>query len=37
MDLKEKIGVRITQLRKEKKLSQQKFMILIFLDLNISS
>jgi transcriptional regulator with XRE-family HTH domain len=30
MDLKEKIGVRITQLRKEKKLSQQKFMILIF-------
>ncbi len=25
MDLKEKIGVRITQLRKEKKLSQQKF------------
>ncbi len=25
MDLKEKIGLRITQLRKEKKLSQQKF------------
>lgn len=25
MDLKEKIGVRITQLRKEKKLSQQNF------------
>lgn len=25
MDLKEKIGVRITQLRKEKNLSQQKF------------
>ena len=25
MDLQEKIGVRITQLRKEKKLSQQKF------------
>jgi len=25
MDLKEKIGLRITQLRKEKQLSQQKF------------
>jgi transcriptional regulator with XRE-family HTH domain len=25
MDLKEKIGKRITELRKEKKLSQQKF------------
>jgi len=25
MDLKEKIGIRITQLRKDKKLSQQKF------------
>ncbi len=25
MDLQEKIGVRITQLRKEKNLSQQKF------------
>ena len=25
MDLKERIGIRITQLRKDKKLSQQKF------------